>query len=96
MDGPEKEMFADRVAKKNLGEMLIEENLITAEQLDKALELQRKQGGKLSELLVSQGLVKAEELAAVLSVQLNVPLIDLKRHKVQPDALRLIPEDSYG
>ena len=93
MDGPEREIFADRVAKKSLGEMLIEENLITAEQLDKALELQRKQGGKLSDILVSQGLVKAEELAAVLSVQLNVPLIDLKRHKVQPDALRLIPED---
>ena len=93
MDGPDREISADRVAKKSLGEMLIEENLITAEQLDKALELQRKQGGKLSELLVSQGLVKAEELAAVLSVQLNVPLIDLKRHKVQPDALRLIPED---
>lgn len=93
MDGPDREIFADRVAKKSLGEMLIEENLITAEQLDKALELQRKQGGKLSDILVSQGLVKAEELAAVLSVQLNVPLIDLKRHKVQPDALRLIPED---
>ena len=93
MDGPEREISADRVAKKSLGEMLIEENLITAEQLDKALELQRKQGGKLGDILVSQGLVKAEELAAVLSVQLNVPLIDLKRHKVQPDALRLIPED---
>jgi general secretion pathway protein E len=93
MDRPERDKSADRATKKSLGEMLIEENLITAEQLDKALELQRKQGGKLSELLVSQGLVKAEELAAVLSVQLNVPLIDLKRHKVQPDALRLIPED---
>jgi general secretion pathway protein E len=93
VDRPEREIFADRAAKKSLGEMLIEENLITAEQLDKTLELQRRQGGKLSELLVSQGLVKAEELAAVLSVQLNVPLIDLKRHKVQPDALRLIPED---
>lgn len=33
MDGPEKEISADRVAKKSLGEMLIEENLITAEQL---------------------------------------------------------------
>ena len=93
MDRPERDKSADRATKKSLGEMLIEENLVTAEQLDKALELQRKQGGKLSELLVSQGLVKAEELAAVLSVQLNVPLIDLKRHKVQPDALRLIPED---
>jgi len=93
MDRDKGEIFADRATRKSLGEMLIEENLITAEQLDKALELQRKQWGKLSEVLVKQGLVKAEELAAVLSVQLNVPLIDLKRHQVQPEALRLIPED---
>lgn len=93
MDRDKAEIFTDRATRKSLGEMLIEENLITAEQLEKALELQRGQGGKLSELLVNQGLVKAEELAAVLSVQLNVPLIDLKRHQVQPDALRLIPED---
>jgi general secretion pathway protein E len=73
--------------------MIVEENLITAEQLGNALELQRRQGGKLSEILIKQGLVKAEDLAAVLSVQLNVPLIDLKRHTVQPKALRLIPED---
>ena len=93
MDRDKGEIFTDRATRKSLGEMLIEENLITAEQLEKALELQRGQGGKLSELLLNQGLVKAEELAAVLSVQLNVPLIDLKRHQVQPDALRLIPED---
>ena len=80
-------------AKKSLGEMIVEENLITAEQLGNALELQRRQGGKLSEILIKQGLVKAEDLAAVLSVQLNVPLIDLKRHTVQPKALRLVPED---
>ena len=80
-------------AKKSLGEMIVEENLITAEQLGNALELQRRQGGRLSEILIKQGLVKAEDLAAVLSIQLNVPLIDLKRHTVQPKALRLVPED---
>jgi len=83
----------NKVQRKSLGEMLVEENLITAEQLENVLEVQRRQGGKLSEILINQGLVKAEELAIVLSIQLNVPLIDLKRHVVQPNALRLIPED---
>ncbi len=83
----------DRAAKKSLGEMLVEENLITPEQLESALELQRQQGGKLSDILTKQGLVKAEQLAIVLSIKLNLPLIDLKRHTVQPHALRLIPED---
>jgi len=93
MDRNKGETLVNRATRKSLGEMLVEENLITAEQLENALELQRRQGGKLSEILMNQGLVKAEDLATVLSVQLNVPLIDLKRHMIQPNALRLIPED---
>jgi len=93
MDRNKGETLVNRATRKSLGEMLVEENLITAEQLENALELQRRQGGKLSEILMNQELVKAEDLATVLSVQLNVPLIDLKRHMIQPNALRLIPED---
>ena len=83
----------DRAKGKSLGEMLVEENLISAEQLEDALELQQRHGGKISEILTNQGLVKAEDLATVLSVQLNVPLIDLQRHMIQPNTLRFIPED---
>jgi general secretion pathway protein E len=86
-------MHADRETGKSLGEMLVGESLITAEQLKSALELQQQKGGRLSEILINQGMVKAEDLAAMLSVQLNMPLIDLKRHMVQPDALNLIPVD---
>jgi len=85
--------ITDRTPKKSLGEMLVEENLITPEQLESALALQRQQGGKLSEILTNQGVIKPEVLATVLSIQLNLPLIDLKRHTVQPQALRLIPEE---
>lgn len=79
--------------KKNLGEMLVAEKLITPEQLENALAMQREEGGKLSDILVKEGLVNAETLAVMLSIQLNLPLIDLKRHTVQPKALKLIPED---
>lgn len=93
MDKNKEGIHAAREAVKSLGEMLVEEQLITTEQLESALELQRSQGGKLGEILLNRGLVKAEELAVMLSVQLNIPLIDLKRHMVQPNAMRLIPED---
>ena len=93
MDRDKREIPVDRGTKKGLGEMLVEEKLITAEQLENALDQQQRQGGKLSEILVNQGLIKTEELATVLSVQLNMPLIDLTRHVVQPNALQLIPED---
>jgi general secretion pathway protein E len=86
-------LMADRSTKKSLGEMLVEEKLITQEQLESTLVWQQKQGGKLSDILIKQGLVKAETLAVILSIQLNLPLIDLKRHTIQPQALKLIPED---
>ena len=82
-----------KVKRKSLGGILVEQNIITAHQLDNILDMQRTQGGKLGEILVNEGLVNAEQLAAILSIHLNIPLVDLKRHTVQPEALRLIPEE---
>jgi general secretion pathway protein E len=79
--------------KGTLGESLVQMQVITAEQLREAQEKQKEQGGKLSEILLNLGYVKAEELASFISIMWNVPLIDLKTHMVQPEALALIPEE---
>jgi len=79
--------------KTSLGEALVQMQVISAEQLQEAQEKQKEQGGKLSEILVSLGFLKVEELASFLSIMWNVPLIDLKAHIIQPEALALIPED---
>ena len=84
--------YAESASEEALGRVLIVEELVSAGQLEAARRAQRSKGGRLSQVLVDQGLVTAEDLAAVYSVQLNVPLIDLKRHSVQPDAIRLVPE----
>ena len=77
---------------KNLGRMLVEASLITEQQLSSAHEMQRTRGGKLSEILVEQLFVSADDLVAMLSIQMNLPYIDLKRHVIQPEALKIIPE----
>jgi general secretion pathway protein E len=82
----------DKPVKKTLAEMLIEEHVITPQQLETAQAHIRKKGGKLSDVLLQLGLVKPEDLAVILSIYLNAPLIDLKRHAIQPAALKLIPE----
>jgi len=79
--------------KGTLGESLVQMQVITAEQLQAAQEKQKEQGGKLSEILLDLGFIKVEELASFLSIMWNVPLIDLKTHGVQPEALALIPEE---
>ncbi len=82
----------DNMASKDLGQMLLDASLVTQQQLDYAYELQRTRGGKLSEILTEQRFVNADDLVAMLSIQMNLPYIDLKRHKIQPEALKLIPE----
>ncbi len=79
--------------KGTLGESLVQMQVITAEQMKVAQEKQKEQGGKLSEILLDLGFIKVEELASFLSIMWNVPLIDLKTHVVQPEALALIPEE---
>jgi general secretion pathway protein E len=86
-------MATDKTFKKSLSDMLLEEKLITPQQLEGVLTQQKQKGGRLTDILLQQKLVKPEQLAVILSIHLKLPLIDLKRHTVQPAALRLIPED---
>ncbi|MCI0795538.1 MAG: Flp pilus assembly complex ATPase component TadA [Chloroflexi bacterium] len=75
-----------------IGETMVELGLITHEDLQQAQKTQRSVSAPLSKVLVEQELATHEELAMALSIYLNVPLIDLKRHHVNPEALKLIPE----
>ncbi len=79
---------------KSLGDILLEADLLSAEELGHALDVQLKQGKSLREVLAEQDVVTPEQLATALSIQLNMPLIDLKRHTVQPEALKLISEET--
>jgi type II secretory ATPase GspE/PulE/Tfp pilus assembly ATPase PilB-like protein len=78
---------------RKIGNLLVELNLISQKDLESALETQRKDGGRLGEILIKQGLIDQETLNSALSNQLNVPEVDLKEEKIQPEALSLIPEE---
>ena len=58
--------------------MLIEQGLITSSELSEVLDLQREQGGRLGEILIQRGFIEYEVLLDILSIQLNVPVIDIK------------------
>ncbi len=77
---------------KRLGELLLENGLLTLEQLDAALGEQRRRRQPLGQVLLAQGLVEEKALARVLSQHFKVPLIDFTRTRVEKDALALIPE----
>jgi MSHA biogenesis protein MshE len=78
--------------KVRLGDLLVQNNLIDDDQLQKALSEQRNTGRKLGATLVSMGLVTEFQLLELLSEHLQVPLINLSEYKVNPNAVRLLPE----
>lgn len=79
--------------KDRLKEILINKKLLTQEQLDKALEVQKQKGGKLSDIIVSLKFIKESELISTLSEGLGLPLIDLRRFKIDSEVIRIIPVD---
>jgi MSHA biogenesis protein MshE len=78
--------------KIRLGDLLVQNNLINDEQLQAALSEQRKSGRKLGATLIAMGLVSESQLLSLLSTHLNVPLIDIDNYKVDPEAVKLLPE----
>ncbi len=77
-----------------LGEILVKENLITADQLKQAMAHQRQSGGRLGTALMKLGFVSDDEITEVLSRQYGVPSINLKYYEVDPAVIKLIPQDT--
>ncbi len=74
-----------------LGTLLVKENLITEDQLEKALKEQEQHGGRLGSNLIKLGYVAEKDLIGVLSKQHNVPGIDLNTVDIDKSVLGLIP-----
>jgi type IV pilus assembly protein PilB len=76
-----------------IGEMLLKVNLITQEQLKSALDEQKKSKERIGSVLVKLGYITEEELLTFLGQQFNIPVVDLSQYEVNPDLVRLLPED---
>jgi type IV pilus assembly protein PilB len=76
-----------------LGEILVRENLLSAQQLREALDYQRAHGGRLGFNLVKMGLVSDDMITAVLSRQYGVPSVNLELFDIDASVIRLIPQE---
>ena len=81
------------VLANKIGEMLLKGNLITADQLRGALETQEKTHERIGTVLVKAGFIKEEELLAFLGRQFNLPVVDLSKYQINPEVVRLLPEE---
>jgi type IV pilus assembly protein PilB len=77
----------------NLGELLLREKILSADQLRSALEFQKKNSLPVGTSLVQLGYLTEEDIAQALSRQLGYPYIDLDQFEVYPEVISLIPAD---
>ena len=77
---------------RNLGNVLLEEELVTQKQLDEALKIQKRNGRLLGNILVDEGFVDKATMLDVLSEQHGVDYQDLEDAVSTPEALDAVPE----
>ena len=80
--------MADRI-----GELLLQEKLISPDQLQQAVEEQRRSGGRLGFNLTKLGHISEQDLTSFLSRQYGIPTVDIANEEIDPEVARLIPED---
>jgi MSHA biogenesis protein MshE len=83
-----------RPEKLRLGDVLVQQKLISQEQLQQTLELQRTTGKKVGRLLIETGIITEELLANGLARQLRIPFVNLKTFPFRSEIVKLIPEST--
>jgi MSHA biogenesis protein MshE len=81
-----------RREKLRLGDVLVQQGLVSPSQLQQALEQQRGTGKRLGRLLMESGVVTEETVVHGLARQLRVPAVNLKSFPLKSDTVRLLPE----
>ncbi|MGZ5819533.1 MAG: GspE/PulE family protein, partial [Burkholderiaceae bacterium] len=81
-----------RPEKVRLGEILVQQKLLSEEQLTFSLGEQKRTGRKLGRVFIENGFVTEDQIAGALARQLNIPYINLKFFNIDPETVRQLPE----
>ena len=79
--------------KMRLGEILIEQGVLTHEALERALEKQKKNGGLIGEVLLKMGVVKEEDIVIALARQFNYPYLPVQNCDISTKLIALVPQE---
>ena len=75
-----------------IGDLLIDREIITQQQLDNALKEQRNSGQKLGRTLIDLGYITEKDILDALSAQMKIPYVDLEQFKFNPELVKRLPE----
>ncbi len=78
--------------KELLGQVLVQREIISPEQLERALQIQKEQGGLVGEILTKLGFASEEDIVQALAIQHDVPYLPLANYEIDSELKELIPE----
>jgi len=81
-----------RPEKIRIGNLLVQEKIISQEQLMLALEQQKRSGRKLGRVLIENGFVTEEAISETLAKQLKIPYLNLRQYSINLSVARSLPE----
>lgn len=81
------------MASHRIGEFLVKDGVIKANQLEKAMEIQRKTGQRLGVILVEQGFVKEQQIAKAMEKLYQIPSVDLSSFDLDPNVVKMVGRD---
>ena len=81
-----------RPEKIRLGEILVQQKLITEEQLHFALAEQKRTGRKLGRVFVENRYVTEDQISQAMAKQLNISFVNLRQYNIKPDVVKKLPE----
>src|SRR5580693_8407145 len=81
-----------RPEKVRLGEILVQQKLLSEEQLIFALSEQKRTGRKLGRVFIENAFVTEEQISNALAKQLSIPYINLKFFNANLETVRMLPE----
>jgi type IV pilus assembly protein PilB len=80
-------------ARKRIGDLFIEQGMVTDQQLAEALDVQRRTGGRLGEILIELGFITTLDSARILADRLGLDFVDLHAESIDEITAQLIPEE---
>ena len=82
--------------KRRIGEQLMDDGLISADQLQQVLKRQAQAGGQLGSILIEMGFVALDDLLDLLGRKFGVPGVNLYQRNIKEEVLRLLPVEKMS
>jgi len=77
--------------RKKLGEILVDQGVLKQSDIEKALEIQKQEGGLIGEIFIRHKMVTEEDIVIALATQFHYPYLPVENFSINPEAIKMVP-----